>query len=79
MSVRPLLRMMSNKTLFSYSIGHSFRSLHMYNANLHGLFAALIFMHSGADIAPAHDAEKYRSRRLEISSEKDVTPDMFFF
>ena len=50
----------------------------MYNANLHGFFAALIFMHSRADIAPAHDAEKYRFRRLEISSEKYVTPDMLF-
>ena len=47
----------------------------MYNANLHGFFAALIFMHSRADIAPAHDAEKYRSRRLEISSEKNTSPD----
>ena len=36
LSIRPLLRMTLTKTLFSYSIGHSFISLHMYNANLHG-------------------------------------------
>ena len=78
MSIRPLLRMASTKTLFSYSIVHSFISLHMYNANLHGFFAALIFMHSRADIAPANDPEKYRSRRLEISSEKICHPrDVF--
>ena len=70
MSIRPLLRLTSTKTLFSYLIVYSFISLQMYNANLHGFFAALMFMHSLADIAPAHDAEKYRSRRLAISSEK---------
>ena len=69
MSIRPLLKMTSTKTLFSYSV-HSFISLHMYNTNLHRFFAALIFMHSRADMVPAHDAEKYRSRWLEISSEK---------
>ena len=34
MSIRPLLRMTSTKTMFSYSIVHSFKSLHRYNANL---------------------------------------------
>ena len=69
-SIRPLLRMTSTKTVFSHSIVHSFMSLHMYNANLHGFFAPLIFLHSRVDIAPAHGAEKSRSRRLEISGEK---------
>ena len=79
MLIRSLLRMTSTKALFSYSIVHSFILVHMYNANLHGFLAVLIFMHPRADIAPAHDAEKYRSRWLEISSEKIVTPDMFLF
>ena len=79
MSIRLLLRMTATNTLFSYSIGHFFTLLHMCNANLHGFFSTLIFIHSRVDIAPAHDAEKYRSRRLEISSKKYVTPDMFFF
>ena len=39
MSIKPLLRMTSTKTLFSYSISHYFISLHMYNANLHGFFS----------------------------------------
>ena len=78
MSIRPLLKMTSTKTLFSYSISHSFMSLHMLNANLHGVFAALIFLRSQADIATAHDAEKYRSRWLEISSEKICHPRYVF-
>ena len=36
-------------------------------------------MYFPADIAPAHDVEKHRPQQREISSEKDVTPDMFLF
>ena len=79
MLIRPLLRMSSTKTLFSYSLGHSFISLHMYNGNLHGFFSALIFMHSRADIAPTQDAEKYRSRLLQISSENISHSRYVFF
>ena len=42
--------------------------------NLHGFFAAEIFMHFQADIAPVNDASKYRSQ-----AKKYVTTDMFFF
>ena len=58
---------------------NAFISLHMYNDNLHGFFAPLILVHSQADIAPAHDAEKYRSPRLEFSKRKNSSPLICFF
>ena len=63
MSVRPLLRTTSVKTLFLWAISHSDMLL---TARVKCEFAWIFHRRVQADNAPAHDSEKYRSHQEEI-------------
>ena len=77
MSIRPLLGLTSTKTLFSFSIGHSFISLHMYHSKLHGFFASLNLC-----ILEWISHLLTTLRNTDLGKKKNTkyfTPDMFFF